>query len=78
LLIPLPIFFAGLIFSLSFRTSEDPSFAFGSNLIGTMVGGFVEYLGMITGTKTLLLIVLVLYLASLAIRMRRPFAQIAI
>jgi hypothetical protein len=43
-----------------------------------MVGGFVEYLGMITGTKTLLLIVLVLYLASLAIRMRKPFAQIAI
>jgi hypothetical protein len=78
LLIPLPIFFAGFIFSLSLRTSEDPSFAFGSNLIGAMVGGFVEYLGMITGTKTLLLIVLVLYLASLAIRMRRPFAQIAI
>jgi hypothetical protein len=78
LLIPLPIFFAGLIFSLSLRTSEDPSFAFGSNLIGAMVGGFVEYLGMITGTKALLLIVLVLYLASLAIRMRRPFAQIAI
>ena len=78
LLIPLPIFFAGLIFSLSLRTSKDPSFAFGSNLIGAMVGGFVEYLGMITGTKTLLLIVLVLYLASLAIRMRRPFAQIAI
>lgn len=78
LLIPLPIFSAGLIFSLSLRTSEDPSFAFGSNPIGAMVGGFVEYLGMITGTKTLLLIVLVLYLASLAIRMRRPFAQIAI
>jgi hypothetical protein len=78
LLIPLPIFSAGLIFSLSLRTSKDPSFAFGSNLIGAMVGGFVEYLGMITGTKTLLLIVLVLYLASLAIRMRKPFAQIAI
>jgi hypothetical protein len=43
-----------------------------------MVGGFVEYLGMITGTKTLLLIVVVFYLASLATRMRRPFAQIAV
>jgi SAM-dependent methyltransferase len=78
LVIPLPIFFAGLIFSLSFRTTENPSFAFGSNLIGAMVGGFLEYLGMITGSKTLLLIVVVLYLASLATRIRRPLAQIAV
>jgi hypothetical protein len=65
LLIPLPIFFAGLIFSLSLKASPDPSFAFGSNLLGAMVGGFVEYLGMIAGTKALLLVVLLLYLASL-------------
>ena len=62
--IPLPIFFAGLIFSSSFRDSADTSFAFGSNLLGAMVGGFVEYLGMITGTQALLLIVLIFYLIS--------------
>ena len=78
IVIPLPIFFAGLIFSLSFRTSEDPSLAFGSNLLGAMVGGFVEYLGMITGTKTLLLIVLVFYLVSLATRMRKPLVPIPV
>jgi len=70
LLIPLPIFFAGLIFSLSLKASADPSFAFGSNLLGAMVGGFVEYLGMIAGTKALLLVVLMLYLASLLARSR--------
>jgi hypothetical protein len=70
LLIPLPIFFAGLIFSLSLEASPDPSFAFGSNLLGAMVGGFVEYIGMIAGTNALLLVVLMLYLASLLAKSR--------
>ncbi len=69
IIIPLPIFFAGLIFSSSFRESEDPSFSFGSNLLGAMVGGFVEYLGMITGTKALFLVVVIFYLASLFVRL---------
>ena len=68
LIIPPPIFFAGLIFSSTFRESEDPSFTFGCNLLGAMVGGFVEYLGMITGMRALLLVVLVFYLASLLVR----------
>jgi len=69
-IIPLPIFFAGLIFSSTFREAQDSSFSFGSNLIGAMVGGFVEYLGMITGAKVLLLAILVFYLASLLVRLR--------
>lgn len=72
IVIPLPIFFAGLIFSLTFRESQDPSFSFGSNLLGAMVGGFVEYLGMMTGMRALLLVVLLFYLASLLIRLRMP------
>ena len=68
--IPLPVFFAGLIFSLTFRESQDSSFSFGSNLLGAMVGGFAEYLGMITGMTALLLVVLVFYLASLLVRLR--------
>lgn len=63
-LVPLPIFFAGLIFSFGLRSHQNPTMAFGSNLIGAMVGGFVEYAGMITGTKVLLLLILVFYLAS--------------
>ena len=68
--IPLPIFFAGLIFSFTFRESGDPSFSFGSNLLGAMVGGFVEYLGMITGMRALLLVVMIFYLASLLVKLR--------
>lgn len=70
IIIPIPIFFAGLIFSSSLRQSLDPSYSFGSNLLGAMVGGFLEYLGMITGTNALLLVVLVLYLMSLVVRLR--------
>ena len=70
--IPLPIFFAGLIFSSTFRESRDPGFSFGSNLLGAMVGGFAEYLGMITGTNALLLLVLLFYLASLWVRLHAP------
>jgi SAM-dependent methyltransferase len=69
-IIPLPIFFAGLIFSMTFRETGDPSLSFGSNLLGAMVGGFAEYLGMVTGTRALLLIVIVFYLASLMVRLR--------
>jgi hypothetical protein len=70
LLTPLPILFAGWIFSLSLKGNPGPSFAFGSNLLGAMVGGFLEYLGMIAGTKALLLVVLMLYLASLLAKSR--------
>jgi hypothetical protein len=64
-LVPLPIFFAGLIFSLGFRNHTAPSFAFGSNLVGAMVGGFFEYAGMITGTRALSPMILMFYLLSL-------------
>jgi spermine/spermidine synthase len=70
IVIPLPIFFAGLIFSSTFRDSTDTGYAFGSNLLGAMMGGFAEYVGMITGTQALLLIVLVFYLASFWVRWR--------
>ena len=70
IVIPLPIFFAGLIFSCAFRESPNPSFSFGSNLVGAMVGGFLEYLGMITGTKALLLLVLAFYLLSFLAKFR--------
>lgn len=65
LIVPLPIFFAGLVFSTRFRAVRSPAAAFGANLIGAMAGGFLEYLGMITGSRALLLIVIAAYLASL-------------
>lgn len=63
--VPLPLFFAGIIFSTTFRQTAVPSAAFGSNLIGAMVGGFCEYLAMASGSRRLSLLVVAAYLFSL-------------
>lgn len=68
--VPLPIFFAGLIFSTTFRETASPSASLGSNLVGAMIGGFCEYLGMAMGHHTLALLVIGAYLASLWCRIR--------
>jgi hypothetical protein len=66
--VPLPVFFAGIIFSTTFRATKEPSGAFGANLIGAMIGGFCEYLTMAIGNHRLSLLILVAYLGSLGIR----------
>lgn len=65
LVVPLPVFFAGLIFSAKFRESANPAAAFGANLIGAMGGGFCEYLGMAIGSQWLAVIVIAAYAGSL-------------
>ncbi len=65
LAVPLPVFFAGLIFSTGFRTATNPSALFGANLIGAMVGGFAEYLGMAIGSQHLSYLVIATYAGSL-------------
>jgi hypothetical protein len=65
LVVPLPVFFAGLIFSTTFRSAAVPSAVFGANLIGAMAGGFCEYLAMALGSQQLALLVVVAYLLSL-------------
>jgi len=63
--VPLPIFFAGLIFSVTFRDASDPATLLAANLIGATIGGFCEYLGMAVGVHALLLLVMAAYAASL-------------
>jgi hypothetical protein len=70
LVVPLPIFFAGLIFSTTFREGSSPSAFFGANLIGAMIGGFCEYLSMLIGNGQLMFLVIAAYLISLILRMR--------
>ena len=64
LLNALPVFFAGIIFSTLFARSDHPSASLGSNLLGAVVGGCLEYIAMFTGLKTLSLIALTLYLVT--------------
>jgi len=68
LAVPLPIFFAGLIFSTTFRQTSNPSSFFGANLIGAMIGGFSEYLSMIVGNQNLMFLVIGAYVVSLSLQ----------
>ena len=68
--VPLPIFFAGIIFSSTFRDAESPSAAFGANLIGAMAGGFCEYLCMAIGNHRLSMLVFAAYLGSMLVTAR--------
>lgn len=60
----LPIFFGGLIFSTCFRQATSPAAYLSANLLGVAIGGLTENLCMFTGTKSLVLIAMVLYAMS--------------
>jgi hypothetical protein len=51
-----PVFLANLIFAERFRSAGDSTVAFGANLLGAMVGGVVEYLSLLIGYRSLLLV----------------------
>jgi hypothetical protein len=56
-----PVFIANLVFAERFRDTADPTTAFGSNLLGAMLGGVLEYTSLITGYRGLLVLAAVLY-----------------
>ena len=67
----LPVFFANLVFTASFRDSQSADIAFASNVLGAVVGGCLEYLALVTGYRALLAVVAALYvLAFLLTRWR--------
>lgn len=68
----LPIGFAGVIISIHLARSRNPQAALGSNLIGSVVGGCLEYLSMWFGLKVLAGVAFVLYLGAMAAMARRP------
>ncbi len=60
----LPIYLANVAFSKRFRESGDSQEAFAINLLGTIVGGCLEYSALYLGYDNLLIVVGVLYLAA--------------
>jgi len=63
----LPIFFAGVIFTETFRHCTQKSSAFGANIVGAVAGGLAQNISFILGMKALLLIAAFFYaLAALA------------
>jgi SAM-dependent methyltransferase len=64
LLVGLPVFFSGMIFSRSFKDVSEPAHGLGVNLLGAVAGGVLENLVMIGGTPILGILAIVLYGAS--------------
>jgi hypothetical protein len=73
-----PVFVANLVFADRFRDVGSSGVAFGTNLLGAIVGGVLEYGALVTGYRALLIVVAALYaLALLAGRshLARPAAR---
>jgi hypothetical protein len=64
LVIGLPIIWASFIFSTSFAEEREVSRVFGSNLLGIVLGGSLEYMSIIWGLNMLYGIAIILYLCS--------------
>ena len=60
----MPIFLANVAFAKRFRASGDSQAAFAINLLGTIVGGCLEYAALFTGYDNLLIVTGLLYLAA--------------
>lgn len=59
-----PLFFAGAAFAQAFAAAPAPSRVFGSNLVGAMVGGTLEYTSIMVGFKTLWILGAAVYLMA--------------
>jgi hypothetical protein len=60
-----PVFLANLIFADRFRDVGSSTIAFGTNLLGAIVGGVLEYGALVVGYRALLIGVAALYALAL-------------
>jgi hypothetical protein len=74
LLVGLPVFFSGLVFSGAFRAVPNPARSLGVNLMGAVVGGALENLVMVGGTPILGVLAIALY-AGAALTLIYPRKQ---
>ena len=70
LLTLLPVFFANIIFALTFKTSQANDLNFASNILGAGVGGILEYAALITGYRHLVLVILLCYATAFILAKR--------
>ena len=67
-----PFFFAGVIFTESFRRFGGQSKAFGANMLGAVAGGLAQNLSFIFGMKALLLIAAAVYGGAALLQVIKP------
>lgn len=70
-----PIYLANVIFADRFRSAAASTVAFGTNLLGAMLGGILEYGALITGYRNLLVVVALLYAIAAVIELRESTAS---
>jgi hypothetical protein len=70
-----PMFFAGVVFSVSFRADPDPDQAFGANIAGSVLGGLSESFSMLLGFRYLPLLAILFYLLSLYSPGSSPYSR---
>ena len=61
LVLTMPLFFSGFAFSAELGRSPSVATAFSSNLLGAMLGGFLEYNSMYFGFRFLYVLALIMY-----------------
>lgn len=66
-----PIMFAGLLFSMEFRSVDSPAAALGANVLGAVVGGLLENISLLLGMRALLLLTVAIYCVA-ALGLWRP------
>ena len=70
-----PVFFASICFALLFCRRARQNLAFGWNLAGAVVGGFIEILAITIGLRSLTLVALVAYLIAILLEYRTRAAE---
>lgn len=63
----LPVGIAGIVLSQRLRRASDPVTSLGSNLLGAIVGGSIEYVSMWVGLQAVAFIVLALYAGAIVL-----------
>ena len=63
-LIALPIFFSSFVFAIVIERTKDIGIALGSNLLGAVIGGFLEYSSMAWGLNALYIVALACYITA--------------
>ena len=61
----IPLLFAGIIFPVLLRTASSPAGALGSNLLGAVCGGCLEFASMLIGLQALIALAIAMYLFAM-------------
>src|SRR5262249_22253828 len=74
-LVALPLFFSGFAFSSELRLQANLPAALSANLLGAMLGGFLEYNSLYFGFRALYVFALVLYGLALGATLLGPILR---